>query len=85
MFLEFIGHFGALMLSICAIPQLYTTLVTKQVQGLSYFSLLTWGAGCIAMTVYVSLTTQQIPLLINYAFNSVVVTTITILYYKYRK
>lgn len=85
MILELIGHLGALFLSICAFPQLYTTLKTKDVTGLSLFSLFTWAAGCFLMLIYVFFTGGHVPLLINYGVNSFIVSSIVFLYFRYKK
>lgn len=83
--IELIGHLGALFLSICAFPQLYTTIKTKDVRGLSLFSLFTWALGCVLMLIYVSFMGGHVPLLVNYGVNSFIVSSIIFLYFKYRK
>lgn len=82
--IEIVGHLGALLLSLSSAPQLYTTFKTKQVDGLSLPMLLLWGFGCAFMGFYVCMTTFQLPLLINYAFNTTLVFTNIILYFRYR-
>jgi uncharacterized protein with PQ loop repeat len=83
--IEIIGHLGAFLLSLSSAPQLYTTLKTKNTSGLSLNMLLLWGFGCAFMGMYVYGTSRQIPLLINYGFNTALVFTNIILYFKYRR
>ena len=83
--IEFVGHLGALLLSLSSAPQLYKTFMTKDTTGLSLNMLLLWGVGCALMGIYVFYTSAQIPLLINYTFNTALVFTNILLYFKYRK
>lgn len=83
--IELIGHLGALLLSFSSAPQLYTTFKTKNTSGLSLNMLLLWGFGCALMGAYVYETSKQIPLLINYGFNTTLVFTNVFLYFKYRQ
>lgn len=83
--IEVIGHLGALLLSLSSAPQLYTTFKTKDTTGLSLNMLLLWGFGCALMGVYVLYTSAQMPLLINYSFNTALVFTNILLYFKYRR
>lgn len=83
--IEFVGHIGALLLSLSSAPQLYTTFKTKDTTGLSLNMLLLWGFGCALMGLYVLNTTGQVPLLINYGFNTALVFTNIVLYFKYRR
>lgn len=85
MSIEWLGHFGAFLLVVCGVPQLFKTVVSKDVAGVSPTMLVCWAAGCASMGLYVLFTTAQIPLLINYAFNTVVVSLIAIFYFLYRK
>lgn len=82
--IEVIGHVGALLLSLSSAPQLYTTFKTKNTEGLSLPMLLLWGFGCALMGVYVCMTSFQIPLVINYSFNTALVFTNILLYFRYR-
>lgn len=82
--IELIGHIGALLLSFSAAPQLYKTFRTRDITGLSLPMLLLWGFGCGFMGVYVILTTRQIPLVINYAFNTTLVFSNILLYFLYK-
>jgi MtN3 and saliva related transmembrane protein len=83
--IEIIGHIGAFLLSLSSAPQLYTTFKTKDTTGLSLNMLLLWGFGCALMGLYVLNTTAQVPLLINYGFNTALVFTNIALYFKYRR
>jgi hypothetical protein len=47
--------------------------------------LLFWYVGLILSGAYVLLTTQQLPLLLNYGFNTGVVTVLLIAYCKFKK
>lgn len=82
--IELIGHLGAFLLSLSSAPQLITTYRTKDVTGLSLNMLLLWGFGCALMGIYVLFTTKQLPLLINYAFNTALVFSNIVLYLKYK-
>lgn len=83
--IEIIGHLGALLLSFSSAPQLYKTFKTKDTTGLSLPMLLLWGFGCAFMGIYVLGTTCQLPLLINYIFNTALVFTNIVLYLLYKK
>ena len=83
--LELIGHIGSTFLILCGLPQLYRTIVTKDVDSLSPVSLIFWSFGCIMIGIYVFMTTAQGPLLINYGFNAVISGTTAALYFLYKK
>ena len=83
--IEFLGHFGAILLALSSAPQLYTTFKSKDTSGLSLNMLLLWGFGCALMGMYVAFTTAQVPLLINYGVNTTLVFTNIALYFKYRR
>lgn len=83
--IEVVGHLGAFLLSLSSAPQLYKTYKTKDIAGLSLNMLLLWGFGCAFMGVYVLYTSRQLPLLINYAFNTTLVFSNIVLYFKYKK
>lgn len=82
--IEIIGSIGAFCLSVCALPQLYKTFKTKNVVSLCPYTLMMWGVGCVCMVVYVGCTTLQLPLLINYVVNSIVVFSTLYLYFKHK-
>lgn len=83
--IEIVGHLGAVLLSLSSAPQLYKTYKTKDIAGLSLNMLLLWAFGCAFMGIYVVYTTRQMPLLINYAFNTTLVFSNIVLYFKYKK
>jgi len=83
--IEICGHIGSFFLMICGIPQLYKTIITKDVTGLSATTLVLWGTGCVLTGLYVYNTSAQLPLLINYGFNSLVVGINTFLYFLHKK
>lgn len=82
---SFLGWFGTILLMLCGLPQLIQTAVTKQVDGLSATTLFMWCAGCICTLVYILLTVQNLPLAINYLFNTLVSGTTFALCVKYRR
>lgn len=82
--IEIVGHIGALLLSFSSAPQLYKTFKTKDISGLSLNMLLLWGFGCALMGIYVLGTSRQLPLLLNYAFNTTLVFLNIVLYFKYK-
>jgi MtN3 and saliva related transmembrane protein len=83
--IEIVGHLGAVLLSLSSAPQLYKTYKTKDITGLSLNMLLLWAFGCAFMGIYVVYTSRQMPLLINYAFNTTLVFSNIVLYFKYKK
>lgn len=78
--IEIIGWVGSLNLMLCSLPQLVKTWKTKSVEGLSLVFLLSWWLGMVLMTVYILVTSVDLILIINYGFNSVV---ISLILYKY--
>jgi len=83
--LDWLGYLAAGLLTIASVPQLIKTYQMKDVSGLSALMLWTWFLGCFLMMFYVYFTTQNMPLFINYVFNSIVSGAILALYGKYRK
>lgn len=83
--IEYIGFLGAALLTLSAVPQLIKTLKTKHVEDLSASMLISWALGCFLMFIYVLFTNLQLPLLLNYLFNTLVSGGIVYLYFKYRK
>jgi len=71
MMIEQIGYVGGLMLAFCAVPQVYQCVKTGNADGLSKGFLLLWLGGEILMQIYV-ITKHgfDMPLLINYWFNT---------------
>jgi len=83
--LEVLGFVASTCLILSSVPQAIHTFRTKNVTGLSVGTLLLWFFGVIMMGTYVAFKSPQIPLLINYAFNTVIVGINLFLYLKYAK
>lgn len=83
--LNLIGLIGTILLVFSSIPQAFHTWSTKDISGLSLMTLLLWFIGVVFMGIYVLLTTAQLPLLLNYVLNTLVVGINLVFYYKYRK
>ena len=80
--IEYIGWFGSICFSLCALPQVIKTYKTKSVDDLSMCFLTLWLLGEIASLVYVYYTSihndmLQLPLLANYV---IILILLTILY-----
>jgi uncharacterized protein with PQ loop repeat len=82
---DFLGFIASVLLILSSVPQLICTLRKRDVSGLSLGTLLFWFWGVVLMGIYVYLTSKQMPLLLNYGFNSVVVGINVIFFFKYRK
>ncbi len=74
---------ACLLMVISPAAQLYETFKKKTVQGLSFLMLSSLFAGCALMGCYVLVTTSDVPLLLNYGFNVVVVGINIWFYYRY--
>lgn len=70
--IQIMGYVGAVCLALCAIPQLVKVLITKNVSSLSVVNLVLWSIGCTLMSIYVFLTSKDIPLLANYILNAII-------------
>ncbi|OFX17944.1 MAG: hypothetical protein A2033_15315 [Bacteroidetes bacterium GWA2_31_9] len=75
---EFVGWFGSIMLSICAIPQVIHTYKTKKAGDLSWGFLWLWFWGEIFTLIYIVYSDMDtkiyhIPLYMNYVFNTLLV------------
>lgn len=79
-----LGIVGSFLLIFSAIPQLYTTVTTKTVKGLSLWMLISLNLGCIIMLIYVLTQTIIVPVLVNYCFNIVITSVNIYFYYRYR-
>lgn len=84
MLLDFIGFLASTLLILSSVPQAVHTYKTKNVSGLSLGTLLFWFFGVVLMGVYVLIQSPQIPLLLNYGLNTVVVGVNLVLYFKYK-
>ena len=73
-----IGLFGSLLLTFCAIPELYRTIKDKKCH-IGWGFLLMWFFGEVFCLFY-GFELGQIPLIINYGFNLIVAGTM--LFYK---
>ena len=74
----YIGWIGAILLAICAVPQVIKTWRTKKADDLSWLFLLFWLFGEILTLAYiitddVLLNITHFPLYLNYLFNIVLV------------
>lgn len=75
-----IGWIGAILLSLCGLPQAIHSYKTKSSNGVSLYFLLMWLFGEVFTLVYVFEKTDVLPLLVNYTLNIVFI--MVILYYK---
>jgi uncharacterized protein with PQ loop repeat len=82
--IEVIGWIGVALLATCGLPQLIKTYRIKKIDGLSLTMLLFWLTGEILTCTYVMLTSTQYQLMFNYSFNTLVVSCIVVLYFKYK-
>ena len=76
--LEFTGYLSAMLFGLCGIPQSIKAYRTGSVRDFSWAFLLMWWSGEICATIYVAGTNAnsgewQIPLLLNYSLNFVIV------------
>lgn len=72
--LEIIGWVGTFLFSFCAVPQCIKTFTTKSAKDISWMFLGMWFFGEIMTFAYVLVKNMrvddyQIPLLVNYVFN----------------
>lgn len=68
--LEVVGWVGSFLFSACAIPQAYHSWKNKNSEGLTWAFLIMWFVGEVLTFIYViSKPDPLIPLLLNYAFN----------------
>jgi uncharacterized protein with PQ loop repeat len=75
---ELIGWAGGVVLSICAVPQVYRTWKTKRAGDLSWGFLLLWFVGEIFTFFYIIASDimnnlEHWPLYLNYFFNTLLV------------
>jgi uncharacterized protein with PQ loop repeat len=84
-FLFISGIVAAVLMVISPSTQLVATLKRKTVTGLSIWMLLTLCVGCLIMGSRILVTTKDIPLLISYWFNFIIVGCNIILYFKYNR
>lgn len=75
---EGIGWLGAVLFSMCAVPQVIKTWRTKKAEDLSWLFILFWLWGEIFTFTYIIIDNIQtgnfqLPLYLNYTFNTVLV------------
>lgn len=83
--IEIIGWIGAILLATCGLPQLYTTLKSRNFSGLSLLFIGWWFVGEILSLTYIVYVAFKWPLLFNYAINILVCIVIFIMYFILRK
>ncbi len=81
--LEMLGFSASALLILSSVPQLIHTFKTKDTRGLSLQTLFLWFFGVMFMGIYVLFTSAQLALLLNYAFNTVIVGANIVAYFAY--
>lgn len=72
--LEIIGWIGTFFFSVCGLPQAIKSWRERSADGISWAFLFMWMAGEILTTIYTAFQPQLlVPLLVNYAFNIVLI------------
>lgn len=84
-FLYACGFIAAILMVISPFVQLVETYQKKTVEGLSLWMLITLFIGCFLMGLRVAITTHDIPLLLNYVANVVIVGVNIWFFFIYRK
>lgn len=84
-FWDVIGWLGSFFLIICVFPQVYQTLKTKNVTGLSFMMLVTWSAGCFFALAYGIHGHVPFPILLSYIINGLAAFLLVVAFMKYRK
>jgi len=80
--LESLGYIGALLLAVCAVPQMIMCMIDGHAKGISHLFLLSWYFGEILMLIFCYDTVaHDSPLFVNYAVNVAILTIIA--KYKY--
>lgn len=79
--LEAIGYFGAACFALCAVPQAYKSIKEGHSKGVSFGLLSLWSLGEISLLIY-TVPKQDLPLIVNYASNLILL--LIILKYKFR-
>ena len=82
--LEIIGWTGSFLLIIHALPQIYATMKTKCVYGVSLTFYLTWFFGCLCMLIYEGFTDCKLPFIFDYVFNVLISGVLIVLYFKHK-
>jgi len=83
--IDAIGWMGALLFATCGLPQLIKSLRnTASTKGLSILFLCAWLVGEILTLTYAIFKAPRLPLLLNYSFNILIVSTMILIYCVYR-
>lgn len=80
MLIETIGWIGALLFSLCAVPQAIACYRDGNAKGLDWLFLLMWAGGEVLTLGYVLTKDNVAPLIVNYVLN--LACLLVILYYK---
>lgn len=83
--IESVGWLGFMLLALCGVLQLLTTIKTKTFDGLSISFVIVWFVGEVFALIYVISKGFSFSLLLNYAVNMVVCIWILILYIQHLK
>ena len=79
---ELTGYIGAILLAVCAFPQMVVSIIDGHSRGLSQYFLLTWYLGELLMLAFCVQTIGMVgPLFWNYLINVLMLTVIV--RYKY--
>lgn len=74
--IEIIGAIGAVMLALCGLPQAITSIKQGHSDGISTSFIALWLIGEVLLLIYVGVTNPDVILILNYAFNIVLVAII---------
>lgn len=83
-FIDIIGLIGTFINTVSVLPQIFKTATSKNVSSLSLYFLLSWFIGCGLLLIYCSLTDTNLPILLNYFFNTLFPGILLVLYFKYK-
>lgn len=79
--IEFLGWTGALMLALCALPEVISSLITKKCTvGWGMLSL--WWIGEIFTLIFIAARAPEIQLVVNYGLNFAFVSIL--IFYKWK-
>jgi len=73
--METIGYIGSIMLAVCGLPQAIESYKTKSSEGLTWGFIVLWLFGELFTFAYI-LPKMDLPLLINYSANIILLTII---------
>lgn len=79
-----IGYVGAVLVTICMIPQVYTTYKTENVEGLSIYFIVLQILSSICYIIY-SIYEKTLPVVISNCATVLLSLILIFLYYKYNK